>query len=145
MTRILAVADWTLDPHAVVAALMRRGPAARWSLVVPAWLHGLDWAGDPHAAEPCAETALLTIHQLVLDAGLDVEVALVGDPDPTSAVQDACAMLRPDAILLCTRRRRLDHHPLDLAHRLHRLTGLPVGHETAAVRRRGHCADVRAA
>jgi hypothetical protein len=143
MTRILAVTDWTVNPHAVVAALMRRGPAARWSIVVPAWLHGLDWAGDPHAAEPCAETALLTIHQLVLDAGLDVELAVVGDPDPTAAVQDACAVLQPDAILLCTRRRRFGH-PLDLAHRLHRITGLPTGREHVPIRRRGHCAQAAA-
>lgn len=42
-----------------------------------------------------------------------------GDHEPVTAVGDVCAAVACDAILLCTRHRRLSHaHPLDLAHRI---------------------------
>lgn len=140
--RVLVVADWALDPHAVVAALARRESERHttWSIVVPAWLHGLDWAGDPHASCQCAETALLTLRELALDAGLDVDLTVVGDPHPITAVADTCAAVRCDSILLCTRHRRLmPTHPLDLAHRMHGACGLPVVREQLATVGSGHC------
>ena len=127
--RILVVADWTVDPHAVVAACSRhdeRDPTS-FVLLVPAWLHGLDWAGDPAASAPCAQRQLETIAQLSIAAGLDVEVAGVGDPDPISAIGDVLESHAPTEILLCGRERRFGtSHPLDLAHRAHRTTRLPV-------------------
>jgi hypothetical protein len=145
---VLVVADWSLDLDAVVTALGERAGASdrdvRWSLLVPAWLHGLDWAGDPYASQRCAETALLTLLELALRAGLTVDLTLVGDPDPVTAVGDACAALACDAILLCTRRRHLvpGHHPLDLAHRMQAGAGVPVARRLLPSAGRGHCAPV---
>jgi hypothetical protein len=126
--RILVVADWTVDPHAVIAACSRHHEHdARLILTVPAWLHGLDWAGDPTASAPCAQRQLEMIAQLSTAAGLDVEVAGVGDPDPISAITDAMESHAPTEILLLTRVRRFEApHPMDLVDRAHRTTGLPV-------------------
>lgn len=47
--RVLVVADWTIDPHEVVAACAQRRDGAVFVLTVAAWLHGLDWAaGHAH-------------------------------------------------------------------------------------------------
>lgn len=145
---VLVVADWALDPHAVVAELVRRANERQvtWSLLVPAWLHGLDWAGDPYVSYPCAETALLTLRELAVQAGLAVDLAILGDHDPVTAVGDACAALRCDAVLLCTRHRRLPHrHPLDLAHRIHAVSRVPVARAQLPAAGRGHCEPVAAA
>ena len=86
--RTLVVADWTVDPQAVVDAVRRLAGAGarRVALLVPAWLHGLDRAGDPHASRPCAEAQLAHITYLSGRAGLDFDVAEVGDPDPITAI-----------------------------------------------------------
>jgi nucleotide-binding universal stress UspA family protein len=144
---VLVVADWSLDLDAVVDALADRAAVGdrdvRWSLLMPAWLHGLDWAGDPHVSHPCAEIALLTLRELALRAGLTVDLTLVGDHDPITAVGDVCAATAFDAILLCTRRRRLvTGHPLDLVHRMHTVSGVPVARVLLPSAGRGHCAPV---
>jgi hypothetical protein len=128
-----------------VAAAARRhsNSQASFGLLVPAWLHGLDWAGDPYASYPCAETALLTLRELAIGAGLAVDLAILGDHDPVSAVGDACAAIRCDAVLLCTRQRRLPRrHPLDLAHRIRTVSGMPVARADVPAAGRGHCAPV---
>jgi hypothetical protein len=55
---MLVVADWAVDPRKVVATCAARGRGSVLHLVVPAWLHGLDWAGDPFASVPCARRQL---------------------------------------------------------------------------------------
>lgn len=79
---VLVVADWTVDPRAVVVACNRRDDRHRASfvLVVPAWLHGLDWAGEPSASVPCARSQLQILIDLCDAAGLDVGATTVGDP-----------------------------------------------------------------
>src|SRR3954447_12961480 len=142
LDHVLLVADWTVDPETVVATARRRDEHHRsaFAVVVPAWLHGIDWAGDPRAAVPCAQRQLLTLARLCVDAGLRVEVAGVGDPSPISAIGDALAAHAATDVLLCTRERHMPSHPLDLAHRAHRVTGLPI-HRVAvkAGRTGGHC------
>jgi len=125
--RVLVVADWTVDPHEVVAACAERRDGAVFVLMVPAWLHGLDWAGDPTANAPCAQRQLDAIASLGRASGLDVEIAGVGDPDPLSAIDDTLDSHAATEILLFARRRRIGGvHPWDLVHRAQRLTGLPV-------------------
>lgn len=142
LTRVLVVADWTVEATDVVAECRRRAERdpAVFVLMVPAWLHGLDWAGDPRSAVPCARRQLATLARLCLDAGLPVEIAGVGDPSPISAIGDALAEHSATSVLLCTRGRHVPSHPLDLVHRVHRVTGLPV-HRVAvrADRASGHC------
>jgi hypothetical protein len=142
LTRVLVVVDWTVEAADVVAECRRRAERdpAVFVLTVPAWLHGLDWAGDPRAAVPCARRQLATLARLCLDAGLAVEIAGVGDPNPVSAIGDALAEHAATTVLLCTRGRHVPSHPLDLVHRVHRVTGLPVAR--VAVRAdgaNGHC------
>ena len=149
--RVLVLADWRTDPHAVVAECRRRasGGAVSFALVVPAWLHGLDWAGDPHASRPCAARQLETLVRLAQAPGLEVEIAHVGDPDATSAADDARPEFAAPEIMVC-RDGLHRSHPLDLPHRLRRMTGLPVeapliGRRATRERRRrrallhGHC------
>ena len=141
-TRVLVVADWTVEATDVVAECTRRAErdAALFILTVPAWLHGLDWAGDPRVSVPCARRQLATLARLCLDAGLAVEIAGVGDPSPVSAIGDALAAHAASRVLLCTRERHVPSHPLDLAHRVHRVTGLPVDRVTIrAGRPDAHC------
>jgi hypothetical protein len=125
----LVVADWATDPHSVVAACARHagGRPHQVAVLVPAWLHGLDWAGDPTATVPCARRQLERLDALFDAAGIDVVASAVGDADPATAIGDAVAGWSPDHVILCVRERRLTpHHPLDLLHRAERASGLPV-------------------
>ena len=128
-TRVLVVADWTADPKAIVGACVERRERSGgdFALLVPARLHGLDWVGDPGASFPCAYRQLATIAHLADSVGFAFDAAGVGDPDPIAAIFDALDMWPADDLLLCARGRRAAvSHPLDLAHRARRATGLPV-------------------
>ena len=82
---------------------------------------------------PCAARQLEAIVGLAEAGTLEFDVAYVGDPDPTSAVEDALHEFQAGEILLCRDRSRRGH-PLDLPHRLRRATGLPV--DAPQIRRR---------
>jgi hypothetical protein len=127
---VLLVADWAVDPHAVLAEASRRSsshPRATFGVLVPAWLHGLDWAGDPRASIPCARRQVDAICDLAGAAGVHVEAAGVGDPDPVTAISDAVHDWPADEVLLFARPPRLfARGPLDLQHRAQRLIGRPV-------------------
>jgi hypothetical protein len=151
--RVLVVADWAIDPYGIIAACRRRAasePRVRFGLVVPAWLHGLDWAGDPYASRPCAARQLEKLERLATHARLHLAVAEVGDPDPTSAIEDMRAEFLASEIMLFTRPRRL-RHPFDLMNRIRRPTGLPIHatairptgerHAWSVLRSGGHCAQ----
>ena len=123
----LVVADWVVDPETVAAtcAARDRGPALH--LVVPAWLHGLDWAGDPFASVPCARRQLERIVDLCTTAGLRIASAEVGDPDPLSAIGDALQGVRVDEIVLFARGRHvIPGYPFSVVRRAERLSGLRV-------------------
>lgn len=126
--RLLVVADWELEARAVLSACARRSHQrdVTMFLLLPAWLHGADWAGDPYASVPCARRALTELAQLCRAAGLPVDRAEIGDPDPAAAVLDVVLSQPIDELLLCVRDRALGSHPLDVAHRIARSTGLPV-------------------
>jgi hypothetical protein len=148
-TRVLAVADWAVEPEAVVAAMSRQAKAQPtiFGLLVPAWLHGLDWAGDPNTAVPCAHEQLDALERLCSEAGLLIGAARVGDPDPVTAAGDVLLGEWPaDHVLLYTARRGFPGRlKFDLDSRIERITGLPVERRRIAQapvsrRRRGHCA-----
>jgi hypothetical protein len=130
-TRLLAVADWNVNPAAVVAALQPQadGQVRTFGLIVPAWLHGVEWAGDPFASVPCARRQLLRIRSLADAGGLRFDFADVGDPEPVAAIGDTLAEWPADELVLFTKPKKLRvGHPLDLVHRARRLTGLEVRH-----------------
>jgi hypothetical protein len=139
--RVLVVADWAIDPNGVVQACMRRmddGPS-HFALLVPAWLHGLDWAGDPKASAPCARRQLASIQLLAGARGVGYTVAGVGDPDVVTAIGDALAASPADEVLLCSRTSLLGSHPFNVAHRARRATGLPVRRIEVPVAGAPHC------
>jgi hypothetical protein len=124
---VLVVADWTADAEAVLAVCVQHKELSGCALglLVPARLHGLDWAGDPAASVPCAQRQLTTIGRLADAVGFAFDGATVGDPDPVAAICDALHDWPAGEVLLCTRRRGAAvSHPLDLARRTRRLTGL---------------------
>jgi hypothetical protein len=124
----LVVADWRIDAEAVaVTCRQRLAGDCRLRIVVPAWLHGLDWAGDPFASVPCAEGQLDRLSRLCSDSGFRVISAEVGDPDPLSAICDALDNRTVPEILFFGRGRHVAAgYPFGVAARAERLTGLAV-------------------
>ena len=124
----LVVADWSIEAEAVVLAcqaLVEGGTALQ--ILVPAWLHGIDWAGDPFGSVPCAQRQLERITELSLAAGFSMAWSGVGDPDPVSAICDAVAAGGVSEILLFAGGRHVSFaYPLSVARRAARLTGLPL-------------------
>lgn len=127
--RVLVVANRTAGSGQPVAALRRRAiaSAARFTLLVPATPRGLAWAADMKAGEADARRRLSGWAERMRAAGLEVESALVGDPDPAAAVEDELRTHRYDEVVVLTlpagvlRRLRLS-----LPQRLRRMTELPV-------------------
>jgi hypothetical protein len=122
MNRVLAVADWSVDPGAVADALAAAGDGERtaFGFLVPARLPGLAWIGDPNASRPCAERQLAELERLARERGLTVEVATVGDPERLAAITTSLETWDADRISL------FDRRPRRLARRLERKTGRPV-------------------
>lgn len=146
----LIVADWNIEAEAVVItcqALVESDTTLQ--ILVPAWLHGIDWAGDPFGSVPCAQRQVERITELSLAAGFAVGCSAVGDPDPVSAICDAVAAGGVGEILLFASGRHVSPaYPLSVARRAARLTGLPLQSFAVATpphtrhRRRfagGHC------
>ena len=64
-------------------------------------------------------------------AGLQVEAAIVGDPDPLAAVGDALRAAEFDELVVSTLPRGVSRWlRMSLPHRLRRMTDLPVLHVT---------------
>ena len=127
--RVLAVADWSLDPRTVTDAIAAHAleHPAHYALLVTAGLHGLDWAGEPSSSRPCAEQQLMDLKRQLGVLGLPVEMARIGDPEAGPAISDAVYDWPADEIVIFERNRRLRFpHPLNLLHRVERATGLPV-------------------
>ena len=125
---VLAVADWTVDPHRVAAALRaeREQQAASFALLVPARLAGLSWTGDPYASRPCAERQLRELIELCDRSGVELTAGRVGDPEVVPAIEDALLDWPAARILLFDRGRRPLGHPLELSRRVWRATRRPV-------------------
>jgi hypothetical protein len=132
--RILVVANRTVDSSELIAALRQRAARspASFTLLVPAVPRGLAWAADMKAggaeATPRAEAGARRMRM----AGLEVEAAMVGDPDPLAAVGDTLRVDRFDELVVSTLPRGVSRWlRLSLPHRLRRMTDLPVLHVTA--------------
>jgi hypothetical protein len=127
--RVLAVADWSVDPQVVAEALAahERRQAAIFGLLVPSRLRALDWIGDPKASCPCARDQLERLRRESALRGVEIDAALVGAPEQVPAVEDALAAWPAQELLLFERERRIGVvHPLTPSRRLERRTGLQV-------------------
>jgi hypothetical protein len=135
---VLVVANRTVDSSELIAALRRRASRspASFTLLVPAVPRGLAWAADMKAGAPEAKPRAEAGARRMGMAGLELDAALVGDPDPLAAIGDLLRTRRFDEIVVATLPRGISRWlRLSLPHRLRRLTDLPVTHVTAHPRR----------
>jgi len=137
---VLVVANRTVDAPELIVALRQRASRspASFTLLVPAVPRGLAWAADMKAgwpeARPRADAGSLRMRL----AGLEVEAAIVGDPDPLAAVGDTLRAKRFDEVVVATLPRGVSRWlKLSLPHRVRRLTDLPVTHVVAHPRPAG--------
>jgi hypothetical protein len=138
---VLVVANRTVDSSELISALCLRAARspARFTLLVPAVPRGLAWAADMKAgareAVPRADAGAARLRS----AGLDIDAALVGDPDPIAAIGDLLLVREYDEIVVATLPRGISRWlRLSLPQRVRRTTALPVTHVVAHPGRAGH-------
>jgi nucleotide-binding universal stress UspA family protein len=131
MAKVLVVANQTAESDDLLAALRERAERGDCELTVliPATPHGVAWAANmasDRGREEAEEHRDALVERL-RDAGLPVETAIIGDPDPLAAIADACNTGSYDELIIST----LPHHlskwlHLDLQRKAAHATGLPV-------------------
>jgi hypothetical protein len=131
MARVLVVANRTAESEDLLAALRERDEQGDcdFTILIPATAHGLQWAAnmaadDGHEEAEHHRDALI---ERMRAAGVEVGDAIVGDPDPLAAIEDACNLGSYDELIVST----LPHHlskwlHLDLQRKAAHATGLPV-------------------
>lgn len=131
---VLVVANRTVDSSELISALRLRATrsSARFTLLVPAVPRGLAWATDMKAgareAVPRADAGAARLRS----AGLEVDGALVGDPDPIAAIGDLLLVREYDEIVVATLPRGISRWlRISLPQRVRRMTALPVTHVVA--------------
>lgn len=134
MQKVLVVASRTADSAELIAALRRRSASTptSFTLLVPAVPRGLAWAADMKAGWPEAiARAEHAVGRMRL-SGLELEGAIVGDPDPFAAVGDALHSHGFDEVIVSTLPRGVSRWlRVGLPERLRRSTDLPVTQITA--------------
>jgi|tagenome__1003787_1003787.scaffolds.fasta_scaffold20982082_2 hypothetical protein len=129
--KVLVVGTRTAACNELVHELTRRaarGPTA-FTLVVPTTPSGWAWLADMHSGGVDAERYLDAAVERYRAAGLEVDSAHLGDPDPIAAVMDAVHFATYDEVVVCTLPRNLSKWlGLSLPHRIRAVTGLPVTH-----------------
>jgi hypothetical protein len=129
--KVLVVGTRTAACPELVDALTDRALRAptRFTLVVPTTPHGWAWMADMHSGGVDAERYLDVAVERYREAGLDVESAHLGDPDPIAAVMDAIHFAYYDEVIVSTLPRTLSKWlRMSLPHRIGGVTGLPVTH-----------------
>jgi hypothetical protein len=133
-TRVLVVAHRTAATPALLDAVAQRaarGPCV-FTLLVPNQAHGLHRVVDAEDQNDEEAQAVIALAVPLLEeaAGGPVE-AVVGDPEPLSAIQDAVNLRGFDEIIISTLPTRVSRWTrLDLPHKAAGL-GLPVTTVTA--------------
>jgi hypothetical protein len=125
----LVVAGRSADSPGLVAALRshRAGRPTRFTLLVPAVPHGFAWATDMSSGWPEASARAERAVRRMQASGLELEEAIVGDPDPFAAVGDVLHCRRFDELIVSTLPRGVSSWlKLGLPGRLRRLTELPI-------------------
>jgi hypothetical protein len=131
VAKVLVVANQTAESDELLAALRERSERGdcEFTILIPATAHGLQWAAnmDADTAKEEAKGHRDALIGRLRDAGVEVDDALVGDPDPLGAIQDACNRGSYDELIVST----LPHHVsrwlhLDLPRKAGHATGLPI-------------------
>jgi hypothetical protein len=129
--KVLVVATRTAACSELVDVLTDRAvqDQATFNLLVPATPYGWAWLADMYSGGVDAERYLSAAANRYREAGIELESAQLGDPDPVAAVMDAVHFARYDEIVVSTLPRHLSKWlRLSLPHRLRSVTGLPVTH-----------------
>ena len=134
-TRVLVVAHKTAATQPLLDAVRERaaeGPA-EFTLLVPNPAHGLHKAVDPEDVDAGEAREVLdnALPKLSQAAGSEVE-GIVGDPDPSAAIQDAINLRGFDEVIISTLSPKVSRWlRLDLPSKVTGL-GLPVRTVTPA-------------
>jgi hypothetical protein len=132
--RVLVVANRTADSPELIAALRQRALRApsRFTLLVPAVPYGLAWAADMKAGRSGAAARAESGAARMRMSGIEVDAALVGDPDPVAAAGDVLHGDRFDEVIVSTLPRGVSRWlRLSLPDRLRRAFTVPVAQVTA--------------
>ena len=129
--RVLVVANRTAESPELLEALRTRtvqGPVhSRCSS--PRHRTGSGWAADMHGGGEEAEQHRAAFVEELRVAGLNVEDAKVGDPDPLAAIQDECNFNEYDELIVSTLPLHISKWlQVDLPRKAKAATGLPVTH-----------------
>jgi histidinol dehydrogenase len=105
--KILVVADRTAEAPELVTALRRQAEESpsRFTLLVTADADGLAFEETTEAAWCRALTRAELAAARIREAGLELEEAIVGDPDPALAVGDAGHAREFDRVVFFRRER----------------------------------------
>jgi hypothetical protein len=131
VAKVLVVANQTAESEELLTALRERDQRGdcEFTILIPATAHGLQWAAnmDAEAGKTEAQGHRDALIGRLRGAGVEVDDAIVGDPDPLGAIQDACNRGSYDELIVST----LPHHVsrwlhLDLPRKAAHATGLPV-------------------
>jgi hypothetical protein len=131
MQSVLVVANQTAESEELLGAMRERAARGDCELtvLVPATPHGISWAANMFADQGIdeAEAHRDAMVERLRTSGIGVRDAIVGDPDPLAAIQDACNLGSYDELIVST----LPHHVskwlhLDLPRKAAHATGLPV-------------------
>jgi hypothetical protein len=132
--RVLVVANRTADSPELISALRQRTQRApaRFTLLVPAVPYGLAWAADMKAGRTGAGSRAESGAARMRLSGIEVDAALVGDPDPLAAACDVLHGERYDEVIVSTLPRGISRWlRLSLPDRLRRTVAVPVTQVTA--------------
>jgi len=137
-SRVLIVAHKTAATPALIAAVADRAQQGQctFTLLVPNVTHGLHRVVDPEDQQQDEAQAVIALARPLLEeaAGGPVD-ALVGDPSPLTAIEDAVHAIGFDEIIVSTLPRRVSRWlHIDLPSKLQGL-GLPVTTVVAGERR----------
>ena len=134
-TRVLVVANKTAATPALMQAVRERaarGPTS-FTLLVPNTAHGLHKVMDPedHLDQSEAEYVIELAQPLLEEAADGPVDAIIGDPEPLAAIQDAVNLYGFDEIIISTLPTRVSRWlKLDLPSKVKGL-GLPITTITA--------------
>ena len=129
--KVLVVATRTAACSELIDVLKDRAVQddTTFHLLVPATPYGWAWRADMYSGGVDAERYLAAAVGRYEQAGVTLESAKLGDPDPVAAVMDAVHFQSFDEIVVSTLPRHLSKWlRLSLPHRLRSVTGLPVTH-----------------
>jgi GABA permease len=131
MQSVLVVANQTAESEELLTALRERAEQGEceFTVLIPATPHGISWAANMNAGkgQTEAEGHRDALVARLRESGVEVESAIVGDPDPLAAISDACNRGSYDEVIVST----LPHHlskwlHIDLPRKAAHATGLPV-------------------